>query len=221
MLGYLDDAEATAHTLDADGWLHTGDVGMFDDAGGWRIVDRLKELIKYKGYQVPPAMLEAVLLTHPAVVDACVVPVADEECGEIPKAFVVGRRGVGASLMAFVAAQVAPHERVREVEFVDEIPKSAGRASCCGGCSSSASGPRGLRRRRGDRRRLGLGLGAGLGLGLGDRRARHRRLVRDPDRLRLLAAVVAAELHPDQDAHEQRHQRRRDRKRDLGTRPSG
>ncbi len=96
MLGYLDDEEATAYTLDADGWLHTGDIGVFDEVG-WRIVDRLKELIKFKGYQVPPAMLEAVLLSHPAVADACVMPVADEDCGEIPKAFVVtrgaGRRG--------------------------------------------------------------------------------------------------------------------------------
>ena len=125
MLGYLNDAEATAHTLDGDGWLHTGDVGMYDDAGGWRVVDRLKELIKFKGYQVPPAMLEAVLHTHPAVADACVVPVADDEAGEIPKAFVVRAGEVSeVDLMAFVAAQVAPHERVREVEFIDEIPKS-------------------------------------------------------------------------------------------------
>jgi acyl-CoA synthetase (AMP-forming)/AMP-acid ligase II len=125
MLGYLDDEEATAYTLDADGWLHTGDIGVFDEVG-WRIVDRLKELIKFKGYQVPPAMLEAVLLSHPAVADACVVPVADEDCGEIPKAFVVTRAPAGADeLIAFVAERVAPHERVRQLEFVDEIPKSA------------------------------------------------------------------------------------------------
>ena len=125
MLGYLNDDEATAHTLDADGWLRTGDIAVFTEDGGWRIVDRLKELIKFNGYQVPPAMLEAVLLTHPAVADACVVPVADEECGEIPKAYVVSRETVGEDeLIAFVAGQVAPHERVRALEFIDEIPKS-------------------------------------------------------------------------------------------------
>jgi len=124
MLGYLDDPQATANTLDSDGWLHTGDIATCED-GRWRIVDRLKELIKFKGYQVPPAMLEAVLLTHPAVGEACVVPVADEEAGEIPKAFVVAKRPVGADeLMAYVAERVAPHERVRQLEFIDEVPKS-------------------------------------------------------------------------------------------------
>ena len=125
MLGYLNDDQATAHTLDDDGWLRTGDIAVFTEDRGWRIVDRLKELIKFNGYQVPPAMLEAVLLTHPAVADACVVPVADEECGEIPKAYVVSREAVGEDeLIAFVAGQVAPHERVRALEFIDEIPKS-------------------------------------------------------------------------------------------------
>src|SRR5581483_8087535 len=124
MLGYLDDPQATANTLDPDGWLHTGDIATCED-GRWRIVDRLKELIKFKGYQVPPAMLEAVLLTHPAVGEACVVPVADEEAGEIPKAFVVAKSPVGADeLIAYVAERVAPHERVRLLEFIDEVPKS-------------------------------------------------------------------------------------------------
>jgi acyl-coenzyme A synthetase/AMP-(fatty) acid ligase len=86
----------------------------------------LKELIKYKGYQVPPAELEAVLLSHPQVADAAVIPKADEECGEIPKALVVREGEVQAdALMAYVAERVAVHMRVREVEFVDEIPKSA------------------------------------------------------------------------------------------------
>ena len=126
MLGYMDDAEATARTLDSEGWLHTGDVAARDPDGTWRIVDRVKELIKYKGYQVPPAMLEALLLTHENIVDACVIGAPDEECGEIPKAFVVARGDVDAhALMAFVAGQVAPHERIRAVEVVDEIPKSA------------------------------------------------------------------------------------------------
>jgi acyl-CoA synthetase (AMP-forming)/AMP-acid ligase II len=124
MVGYLDDPQATANTLDPDGWLHTGDIAVYE-AGLWRIVDRLKELIKFKGYQVPPAMLEAVLLTHPAVGEACVVPVADEQAGEIPKAFVVAKTPVEAGeLMAYVAERVAPHERVRQLEFIDEVPKS-------------------------------------------------------------------------------------------------
>ena len=141
MLGYLDDAEATAHTLDADGWLHTGDIGMYDDAGGWRVVDRLKELIKFKGYQVPPAMLEAVLLTHPAVADACVVPVADEEAGEIPKAFVVRAGEVSDDeLMAFVAG-AGRAARARAGGRVHRRDPQVGvRASCCAGCWSSASG---------------------------------------------------------------------------------
>jgi acyl-CoA synthetase (AMP-forming)/AMP-acid ligase II len=126
MLGYMDDPEATAHTLDPDGWLHTGDVAVCDSDGNWRIVDRVKELIKYKGYQVPPAMLEAVLLTHEDVIDACVIGAPDEECGEIPKAYVVTRGDIDLhGLMTFVAGQVAPHERIRAVECVDEIPKSA------------------------------------------------------------------------------------------------
>jgi acyl-CoA synthetase (AMP-forming)/AMP-acid ligase II len=125
MTGYLEDPAATARTLDADGWLRTGDIATFDGQG-WRIVDRLKELIKYKGYQVAPAMLEALLLTHPAVADACVIPVADEDAGEIPKAFVVARAPISVEeLMAFVADRVAPHERVRALELIDEIARSA------------------------------------------------------------------------------------------------
>jgi acyl-CoA synthetase (AMP-forming)/AMP-acid ligase II len=128
MTGYLNDPEATARTLDADGWLHTGDIGHVDEDGYFYVVDRLKELIKYKGYQVPPAELEAILVTHPAVADAAVTPHPDEEAGEIPKAFVVLKPDAGASadeLMAFVAERVSPQRRVRMVEFVSEIPKSA------------------------------------------------------------------------------------------------
>jgi 4-coumarate--CoA ligase len=94
----------------------------------FQVVDRLKELIKYKGYQVPPAELEGVLLTNPAIADAAVIGVADEEAGEIPKAFVVLRPSVvltPAEVMDFVAGHVAPHKRVRACEFIDEIPKSA------------------------------------------------------------------------------------------------
>jgi 4-coumarate--CoA ligase len=89
MKGYLNNPHATAGTIDPDGWLHTGDFARVEPDGSTRIVDRLKELIKYKGYQIAPAELEALLLTHPAIVDAAVIPLPDEEAGEVPKAFVV------------------------------------------------------------------------------------------------------------------------------------
>jgi acyl-CoA synthetase (AMP-forming)/AMP-acid ligase II len=125
MIGYLNQPAATAATLDADGWLHTGDIGRVDEDGYFSVVDRLKELIKYKGYQVPPAELEALLLTHPAVSDAAVIGVSDAEAGEIPKAFVVLKKEVTPEeLMAFVAERVAPYKRIRAVEVIDAIPKS-------------------------------------------------------------------------------------------------
>jgi acyl-CoA synthetase (AMP-forming)/AMP-acid ligase II len=126
MRGYLNNPQATAITIDDQGWLHTGDIGHADQDGYFYIVDRLKELIKYKGYQVPPAELEAVLLSHPAITDAAVVPSPHQEAGEIPKAFVVLKSQIGPEeIMAFVAERVAPHKRVRLVEVVEEIPKSA------------------------------------------------------------------------------------------------
>jgi acyl-CoA synthetase (AMP-forming)/AMP-acid ligase II len=128
MRGYLNNAEATARTVDDEGWLHTGDIGHADEEGYFFIVDRLKELIKYKGYQVAPAVLEAVLLAHSAVADAAVIPTADEEAGEVPKAFVVLKPDATATpeeIMAYVAERVAPHERVRHLEVIDQIPKSA------------------------------------------------------------------------------------------------
>jgi acyl-CoA synthetase (AMP-forming)/AMP-acid ligase II len=125
MKGYLNRPEATAETIDADGWLHTGDLGYADEDGYFTIVDRLKELIKYKGYQVAPAELEAVLLAHPAVADAAVIPSPDEDAGEVPKAFVVLKEEATAEeLIAFVAVRVAPYKKVRRVEFVELIPKS-------------------------------------------------------------------------------------------------
>jgi acyl-CoA synthetase (AMP-forming)/AMP-acid ligase II len=125
MRGYLGDPEATARTITADGWLRTGDLARVDGAGEFRIVDRLKELIKYKGYQVAPAELEGLLVSHPAIADAAVVPVPDERCGELPKAFVRCRAEVDPDeLMAWVAERVAPYKRVRAVELVDEIPRS-------------------------------------------------------------------------------------------------
>jgi acyl-CoA synthetase (AMP-forming)/AMP-acid ligase II len=124
MAGYLGDPRATAETI-TDGWLHTGDLVRVDDDGLFWVVDRIKELIKYKGYQVAPAELESVLLTHPAVTDAAVVGVPHTEGGEAPRAYVVTSGPVEAGeLMLFVAERVAPYKKVREVRFVDEIPKS-------------------------------------------------------------------------------------------------
>jgi acyl-CoA synthetase (AMP-forming)/AMP-acid ligase II len=126
MRGYLNNPEATAATIDDEGWLRSGDVGYVDEDGYFFLVDRLKELIKYKGYQVAPAELEALLVTHPAVADAAVVPTPDEAAGEVPKAFVVPTREVSADeIIVFVADRVAPYKKIRDVEFVDEIPKSA------------------------------------------------------------------------------------------------
>ena len=127
MPGYYADPEATAATIDADGWLHTGDIGHVDADGFWYVVDRLKELIKYKGFQVPPAELEALLLTHPAVADCAVIGVPDEEAGELPKAFVVLKPGAEVStedLQEFVAGHVASYKQIRIVEFTEAIPKS-------------------------------------------------------------------------------------------------
>jgi acyl-CoA synthetase (AMP-forming)/AMP-acid ligase II len=125
MSGYLHAPEATAATLDADGWLHTGDVGWVDGSGYCRIVDRVKELIKYKGLQVPPAELEALLLTHPRIKDAAVVRSPDPEAGEVPKAFVVSDGTLTEDeVITFVAERVAAHKKVRRVEFIDAIPKS-------------------------------------------------------------------------------------------------
>jgi acyl-CoA synthetase (AMP-forming)/AMP-acid ligase II len=126
MQGYFGQAGATAATIDGEGWLRTGDIGYVDADGDFFIVDRTKELIKYKGLQVAPAELESVLLGHPAIADACVIGVADEAAGEVPKAFVVKRGEVDAAqVMAWVAERVAPHKKVRFVEFVTELPKSA------------------------------------------------------------------------------------------------
>ncbi|MFL5906312.1 MAG: AMP-binding protein, partial [Solirubrobacterales bacterium] len=126
MKGYLNNPEATDETLVGDGWLRSGDIGRRDENGYFFIVDRLKELIKYKGYQVPPAELEAVLVSHPKVKDAGVIPVPMEDGGEAPKACVVCDGDVDPDeLIAYVAERVAPYKRVREIEFVEEIPKSA------------------------------------------------------------------------------------------------
>ena len=98
MKGYLNNQEATAETIDADGWLHTGDVAIIDDHGHYSIVDRIKELIKYNGFQVPLAELEGLLITHPAIVDVAVIGVPDEAAGELPKAFVTLAPGASVTL---------------------------------------------------------------------------------------------------------------------------
>ena len=128
MKGYLNNESATRSTVDEDGWLHTGDIGHLDADGHLFIVDRLKELIKYKGFQVPPAELEALLLTHPQVVDAAVIGLPDDEAGEIPAAYVVLKQGqdvTSADIQRFVADKVASYKQVRKVTFIDAIPKSA------------------------------------------------------------------------------------------------
>lgn len=126
MRGYLNRAADTRAVLDEDGWFRTGDIGHADAAGHFFIVDRLKELIKYKAMQVPPAELEAVLLSHPAVAEAAVVPFPDAEAGEVPRAFVVLKGTATAEeLMAHVASRVASYKKVRRLEFIDAIPKSA------------------------------------------------------------------------------------------------
>jgi len=127
MLGYLNRPDATAETLDADGFLHTGDVAVYHEGGYFSIVERVKELIKYHGYQIAPAELEALLLSHPKVMDAAVIGVLDDEKEEIPKAFIVAAPDSGLTedeVKAFVAENVAPYKKVRRVEFIDTIPKS-------------------------------------------------------------------------------------------------
>ena len=117
--------QATAAAIDRDGWLRTGDVGYVDESGYCRIVDRVKELIKYKGIQVAPAELEAVLLTNPHIKDAAVVRSPDEEAGEVPKAFVVSDGSLSEEdVLCFVAERVSPQKKIRRVEFIDAIPKS-------------------------------------------------------------------------------------------------
>ena len=128
MKGYWKRPEETSECLSEDGWLLTGDIGWLDEDSYLHILDRKKEMIKYKGYQVAPAELEAVLHEHPAVLDAAVIPKPHPEGGEAPKALVVLREGFQASpeeLMAFVAEKVAPYKKIREVEYLSVIPKTA------------------------------------------------------------------------------------------------
>jgi len=131
MRGYLNRPDATAGMIDADGWLHTGDVAYADTDGYFYVVDRVKELIKYKGYQVAPAELEAVLVSHPNVADAAVVGSPDAEAGEVAKAYLVLKQEdaneaeVIDEILAFAAERLAPYKKIRRWETVAEIPRSA------------------------------------------------------------------------------------------------
>ncbi|MDX3547488.1 AMP-binding protein [Streptomyces europaeiscabiei] len=128
MKGYFGRPEDTDALVDGDGWLHTGDIARVDEKGNWFIVDRVKELIKYKGYQVAPAELEAILVSHPGIADAAVIGVDDEDGNEVPKAFVVPAPGTSITadeVMAHVEGQVAPYKRIRRVEFIEAVPKAA------------------------------------------------------------------------------------------------
>jgi acyl-CoA synthetase (AMP-forming)/AMP-acid ligase II len=128
MKGYLNNQAATDAMIDKDGWLRTGDIGIIDQHGHLTIVDRLKELIKYKGFQIAPAELEALIITHPKVADVAVIGIPDAEAGEVPRAFIVSRKGTIVTLeeiQALVAQHLVSYKQVRELAIVAVIPKSA------------------------------------------------------------------------------------------------
>ena len=128
MTGYLNNPTATAETIDDEGWLHTGDIAIIDEHGHMSIVDRMKELIKFKGFQVAPAELEALLITHPKVADVAVIGIADDAAGEIPKAFVTCPADETVTLeeiQALVSENLVSYKQIRQLEIIDAIPKSA------------------------------------------------------------------------------------------------
>lgn len=128
MKGYINNPEATREAIDQDGWLHTGDIAYYDNDKNFFIVDRLKELIKYKGFQVPPAEIEGLLLSHSKIADCCVIGIPDEETGELPLAFVVKQPSVELTekeVQEFVAANTSKPKWLRGgVKFIEGIPKS-------------------------------------------------------------------------------------------------
>jgi len=128
MKGYINDPKATNATIDKNGWLHSGDIGYYDEDKFFFVVDRLKELIKYKAFQVPPAEIEGLLLTHPKIKDSGVIGIPDEVSGELPYAFVVKQPGVSLTeqeVIHFVAENASSAKRLRGgVKFVDEIPRN-------------------------------------------------------------------------------------------------
>lgn len=129
MLGYLDDADATAAAIDSDGWLHTGDIGVLDEAGNLRITDRIKDMYICGGFNVYPAEIEQVLARLDGVADAAVIGVPDERLGEVGRAFVVSRPGAvldEASVIAYTRQHLANFKAPRSVRFVDELPRNAG-----------------------------------------------------------------------------------------------
>nr|ADE75597.1 unknown [Picea sitchensis] len=127
MKGYLGNDEATASALDTEGWLKTGDLCYIEEEGFLFVVDRIKELIKYKAFQVAPAELEELLLSNQEISDAAVIPYPDDEAGQIPMAFVVRKSDSNLSeedVINFVSKQVSPYKKIRRVAFVNSIPKS-------------------------------------------------------------------------------------------------
>lgn len=128
MKGYIGNKKVTKETIDENGWLHTGDIGYYDEDKDFFIVDRMKELIKYKAYQVPPAEIEALLLIHPKINDAGVIGIPDQDAGELPMAFVVKKPGMEVSekeIIEFIEKNVSNPKRLRGgVRFVNEIPKN-------------------------------------------------------------------------------------------------
>ena len=129
MKGYLNNPQATTETIKPDGWLHSGDIAYYDELGRFYIVDRLKELIKVKGFQVPPAELEDLLRSHPDVLDVCVIGIPDERSGELPLAFIVKKPESSLSeemIHSFVNEHVVEYKRLSGgIKFIDSIPKTA------------------------------------------------------------------------------------------------
>ncbi|MFD7325042.1 FadD3 family acyl-CoA ligase [Streptomyces sp. NPDC059875] len=128
MSGYFEDAEETARAIDADGWLHTGDVGVLDEAGNLRITDRIKDMFIVGGFNAYPAEIEQLLGLHPDIADVAVIGIPDPRLGEVGKAFAVRRAGArvtGDDLIAWARREMANYKVPREVEFVAELPRNA------------------------------------------------------------------------------------------------